>query len=133
MRPTEKKDRQLAEYLEHNTITIVPPGVTGLDNETKAMKQKIAERAERALRKEAMRNRHYEFPEDRFEFRRWVKSQGYGRLDEIRGVLTLELNKAGKRLRYELPLKFLESSRHDWRFEVAYTLRQIRKAFNTGV
>lgn len=75
----------------------------------------------------------YEFPEDRFNFRRWVVSKGpckktYWWFDYQQQMLYLDLEKGERRKVYLISKAELDSFRGGWRTLVAQALLILRHA-----
>ena len=71
--------------------------------------------------------------EDRKEFLRWRLAPGprgrkYWYFNELNGVLTLEFQKKGIRMRFDIPWPDIACARHGWRPLVARAVWVIRRA-----
>ncbi len=82
-----------------------------------------------------MRERHsmsrYVYPEDRFAFARWADAPGpcnkpYWWVNKITGQLAIELEKNGKRLRYDLTEKELFNCHLGWRWLISRAVMNVR-------
>jgi len=76
--------------------------------------------------------KRYDFPEDRLDFWKWVKSPGpcgrpYWWFDEFCGRLIIELDRQGWHGRCEIPLIDLDCMRLGWREQVARKVRMVRR------
>lgn len=100
--------------------------------------------AERPLDRNVMPRRdrnacsRYDYPDDRKEFRRWVKLPGpcsrpYWHWDETHRFLYLELGKGLQRYQYRLDDLVLHSTHLGWRSVVAHALREVRNALRHNV
>lgn len=74
----------------------------------------------------------YMYPEDRFDFKHWVKVRAlrgdrYWTLNRVNGNVTLEIKRRGVRMAFALHREDLELCQLGWRWVVANALRQIRR------
>ena len=81
----------------------------------------------------------YKFPEDRFNFWRWVEARGPGNkrpywyFNGEKNTLILELRKGEKRMAYDLTKQAMDLSVQGWRQVVAQALLQVRRALRDNV
>ncbi len=121
---TRRRARQVALQLRLAEIRAAEDEIEGKMLELKNQKSKMT----------FMKPR-YDYPEDRFDLRRWLQSPGptrdpYWRHNLERDSLTLEIGNGYSFLAYDIPVRALIVS-DNWRADVARALRLLRREFRS--